>query len=90
MPTCSRSTLRISRSSGSTRAWTYRVAAVTWPKRHPAIHIADAAEDQHHDQRCVVREADHDEQQVAQRHRVTLGLRGHRDVLIAALDPTRL
>ena len=57
---------------------------------HPAIHVADAAEDQHHRQRCVVREADHDEQQVAQCHRVALGLCRYRDVRIALLDPIPL
>ena len=64
-------------------------------ERRPALRVADGADEEHEHPRETEREVHDDEEQVAQRHRVALGLAGHLDVVVAAAqavarEPQRL
>lgn len=59
-----------------------------WPiETHPFAYPPGAEPERQHS-RSVEREVDHREEQIAQAHRVTLGLRRDRDVVLALPHPT--
>ena len=84
-PTCSRSISPTSRSSGPLSASTYSSAAVICPSETQPCGVAVGADQQRDHARGVERDVDDGEEQVAQRHRVALGLGRDVDVVVAGL-----